>query len=385
MIGATVGHALDAWPQAGLRLYVGCYRNDPATVEAVLHAARGDPRLRLVIHRAGGPTTKADCLNRLYRALGDDERRTGEDFRMVLLHDAEDMVDPAALGVLDAALEEADFIQLPVRPEPQPDSRWIAGHYCEEFAESHAKSLVVRTALAAGLPAAGVGCAFSRTMLGRMALGHGGAPFSVESLTEDYELGLRIKMLGGRSRFLRLRGEDGLLVATRACFPAQLGPAVRQKTRWIHGIAFQGWDRLGWSAHPAELWMRMRDRRGPLTAIVLAAGYLLLAVFAILQLAAFGGFERPLAPDPVTRTLLEINFASFALRAATRFGFTAREYGLAEGLRALARIPVANVITIMAGRRALFAYLGTFFGAPPRWDKTRHSAHPVLMRAGAAA
>ena len=27
----------------------------------------------------------------------------------------------------------------------------------------------------------------------------------------------------------------------------QLESAVRQKTRWVHGIAFQSWSRLGWS------------------------------------------------------------------------------------------------------------------------------------------
>lgn len=138
VIGATISHALSAWPQEEMTLYVGCYRNDGATAEAVMAAARGDHRLRLVMHDRDGPTTKADCLNRLYRALGDDERRRGgEPYRMVLLHDAEDMVDPAALSVLDRALDRADFVQIPVRPEPQAASRWVAGHYCEEFAETH--------------------------------------------------------------------------------------------------------------------------------------------------------------------------------------------------------------------------------------------------------
>ena len=53
VIGVTISHALKAWPHSALRLYVGCYRNDPATLEAALRAARGDPRLRLVIHDRG--------------------------------------------------------------------------------------------------------------------------------------------------------------------------------------------------------------------------------------------------------------------------------------------------------------------------------------------
>src|SRR5205085_7853550 len=188
------------------------------------------------------PSTKADCLNRLYEALEQDELRYGSEVRLILLHDAEDMVDPAALGLMDRALDEAEFVQLPVLPEPQAQSRWIGSHYCEEFAEAHAKALVVRQALGAALPAAGVGCAFARSMLRSIAAETGAAaPFSVDSLTEDYELGLRIKAAGGRALFLRVRGEAGRLVATRACFPSRIDFAVRQKARWIHGIALQGW------------------------------------------------------------------------------------------------------------------------------------------------
>ena len=64
-------------------------------------------RGRLVVGSVPGKTTKADCLNRLYRALCDDERRTGTRSRMIVLHDAEDMVDPAALALLDRAIAEA--------------------------------------------------------------------------------------------------------------------------------------------------------------------------------------------------------------------------------------------------------------------------------------
>ncbi|OJW60369.1 MAG: hypothetical protein BGO57_06765 [Sphingomonadales bacterium 63-6] len=386
VIGATVTHALSVWPQRDLTLYVGCYRNDPATMEAVMQAARSDARVRLVIHDRDGPTTKADCLNRLYRAMCDDERRRGEECRMVLLHDAEDMVDPAALAVLDNELDRADFIQLPVRPEPQGGSRWVAGHYLDEFAEAHAKAMVVRDALSAGLPAAGVGCAFARPILGRLTAVRSGSegPFAVDSLTEDYELGIRIKALGGKSRFLRLRGDDGELVATRACFPAQLNAAIRQKTRWVHGIAFQGWDRLGWHPHPVELWMRMRDRRGPLTALVLAIAYLLLVIAAVLWAAEELGFGRYPVTDGLLVSLVAINFASFVWRAAMRFAFTTREYGMGEGIRAIARIPVANVIAIMAGRRALFSYLASLAGVVPRWDKTHHDSHPAIKRGAAA-
>jgi adsorption protein B len=386
VIGLTVAHALAAWPQPELRLYVGCYRNDRATAEAVQAAAGADSRLRLVIHDQDGPTTKADCLNCLYAAMEADERESGQRFRMVLLHDAEDMVDPAALSLMDDALMRADYIQLPVLPEPQRRSRWIGSHYCEEFAEAHGKVMVVRGLLGAGIPAAGVGCAFARDLLGAMAVNAGGSPFSTESLTEDYELGLRITAAGGIAWFLRARGDDGRLVATRACFPSTLGQAVRQKSRWIHGIALQGWDRLGWSGGIAERWMRLRDRRGPLIALVLFAGYVLLALVAVQWVAGFFGFVvPPWRTSGLLLVLLWANFASAVWRGMVRFAFTAREYGAVEGLRALLRLPHANVVTIMAGRRALAAYVRTLFGGRLHWDKTHHDAHPVGLSLGKAA
>jgi adsorption protein B len=382
VIGATVAHALEAWPQEDLCIYVGCYRNDPATAEAVIKAAGCNPRLRLVIHGRDGPSSKADCLNRIYAALSEDERRSGVRARVLLLHDAEDMVDPAALALLDQALGQADFVQLPVLPQTQPDSRWIAGHYCDEFAESHGKAMIVRETLGAGLPAAGVGCAFSRDALERIAArsGRPDAPFARDSLTEDYELGLKIGAFGGKSRFLRMRGQDGRLVATRAYFPGTLNEAVRQKTRWIHGIAFQGWDRLGWDGPLIERWMRLRDRRGPLAGLVLTAAYLFFIVTTLLWLTSLLGWVDMPKPGVALQLILLVNVVSFLWRAAWRFAFTTREYGVVEGLIAILRIPFANVITIIAGRRALAAYLRSLKGHAPVWDKTEHRSHPAMFK-----
>ena len=384
VIGATIRHMLAAWPHRDLRLYVGIYRNDPATLAAAAASVGADPRVRLVVHDCAGPSTKADCLNRLHRALLDDEARIGMRFRAIVLHDAEDMVHPRALVEIDRALDSFDFVQLPVRPELQPGSRWIAGHYADEFAEAHAKAMTVRDALGAGLPAAGVGCGLSRDALAALvrirqrAGDGGGGPFAAECLTEDYELGLLIARAGGRSRFLRLRDDRCELVATRSYFPDTITAAVRQKTRWVHGIAFQGWERLGWSGRMVDIWMALRDRRGPLTALVLASAYALLMVEGVLLLGALAGWHSRPAVPPETALLLKITLAGFIWRAAMRFVFTAREYGLTEGACAVLRIPLANVIAIMAGRRALVAYVRTLRGAAVTWDKTAHLIHPTM-------
>jgi adsorption protein B len=377
VIRPMLTHALLAWPQAEARFYVGCYRNDPATLEEASIVARCDARVHLVVHDRDGPTSKADCLNALYAALVAEEERAGQRARMVVLHDAEDMVDPAALAALDMALDHAEFVQLPVLALPQPNSRFVGSHYCDEFAEAHAKVMVVRSALGAGIPGAGVGCAVERRTLARLAeLSDGGAPFEAVSLTEDYELGLNVGAMGGRGRFLRLRTREGRLIATRAYFPARIEAAVRQKTRWIHGIALQGWDRLGWSGGILRAWMKLRDRRGPFAAIVLALAYFLVVSSGLLGIAALFGFFLPIAASPLLMAMLIVCSIAFVWRAGVRAAFTAREFGWREGSMAILRIPVSNVIAIMAGRRAIAAYVGTLRGAEVRWDKTEHTHHP---------
>ncbi len=390
VIGHTIRHALSAWRQDDFTLYVGCYGNDAATVCAAMEGAGMDPRVRVVIHERAGPTTKADCLNRLYRALCADEDQTDQRYRCVILHDSEDMVHPAELAVIDRGLTSADFVQLPVRPEPQPASRWVGGHYLDEFTEAHTKSLVVRDALGAAIPAAGVGCGFARDMLERIAVGRqregNPGPFAAECLTEDYELGVLVSREGGRARFLRVRDEKGELVATRAYFPARFREAIRQKTRWIHGIAFQGWERLGWEGKPADTWMALRDRRGPLTAIVLASSYALVVVEGVLGIPRILGWDIGTMPGPpLLRWLIAAGLFSLVWRSLLRATLTAREYGLAEGVWAILRIPVANYIAIMAGRDALASYIRTLRGGQVTWDKTRHDAHPASATGGASA
>ncbi|MEL7729051.1 glycosyl transferase family protein [Citromicrobium bathyomarinum] len=379
VIGATLRHMLRAWPQSELRIYVGCYANDPTTIAAATRAARGHERVRIVVHSAIGPTTKADCMNSLYRAIQQDERREGIDYAMVVIHDAEDMVDPAALPLFDAGLASAELLQIPVLPMPQAGSRWVAGHYMDEFAEAHGKAMVVRDWLGTGFPSAGVGCAIARGRLAKLDAQNGGTgPFDAGSLTEDYELGLKVAQDGGRTAFLRVRGEEGHLVATRAFFPHRLDTAVRQKSRWVCGIALQGWDRLGWTGSPLDGWMRLRDRRGPLAALVLFVAYLLLLLTGALMLAESLGAARSPGLTPVTEMLLLANAASLLWRALFRAGFTAMEHGWAEGGRSILRLPVSNIIAIMAARRAVVQYLASLRGSMVQWDKTEHHGHPSV-------
>lgn len=382
VIAATVRHALQAWPQDDLRLYLACYRDDWETLAAAMQGCAGDPRVRIVIHDAAGPTCKADCLNRLYRALQHDEAREGAAARMVVLHDAEDMVDPAALPLLDAAMAHSDFVQLPVLALPHPASPLVSGHYSDEFAEAHAKAMVVRSALGRGIPGAGVGCAIARAWLDRLDAQRSKAgPFATGALTEDYELGLQSAALGARGTFLRIRTAHGRLIATRAYFPTSMQAAVRQKARWINGIALQGWDRLGWRRSPAELWMQLRDRRGPLAALLLALAYLLVVVAGVELVMAHAGLVVSTPLSPLMQSLLWLNLVALVWRLAARALFTAREFGAVQGLLAIPRVVVSNTVAIVAARRALFAYARSLRGRRVAWDKTEHTSHPAFAEA----
>ena len=173
---------------------------------------------------------------------------------------------------------------------------------------------------------------------------------------------------------------QGALVATREFFPPALPAAVRQKTRWVHGIAFQGWDRLGWGDSArglrcCDLWMRLRDRRGPLAALVLAAAYLLVLLWPVLFAAEALGMVEAVPEGPLLHGLVWFNAACLVWRMVLRSAFTAREYGWREGLLAVARLPVGNVIAIMAARRALMAYLRVLRGGRLRWEHTAHGLH----------
>jgi bacteriophage N4 adsorption protein B len=381
VIGTMLAQCTHKWNDGATRyrIYVGCYPNDNAGITQVLRAAGPNPQIRLVLLTHPGPTTKADCLNRLWQALLSDELVGGYKTKAIVLHDAEDSVHPYELDVFDRMIERVAAVQLPVIPVRTVGSRWISAHYCDEFAEAHGKSMVVREAIGASLPLAGVGCAIDRNLLGRIALAHGGAPFDDSSLTEDYELGIKIGAAGGRTMMARILDERGYLVGTSACFPETLSSSVRQKTRWLTGIALAGWDRLGWNGSVAEKWMRLHDRRSIFAALVLMVAYICVALTATLALLMAAKLHQP-APLPFPLVaLLGINALFLIWRVAVRAAFVAALYGSTEAILSIPRSFIANIIAIMAARRACVAYLKHCFGVPLKWDKTTHHVVPQIV------
>jgi adsorption protein B len=153
------------------------------------------------------------------------------------------------------------MVQVPVLPLPTPFFEATHGVYCDEFSEFQSIDMHARQYSGSFVPSNGVGTGFAREILERLA-GERGQVFDAESLTEDYEIGVYIHDHGYRQFFAPLvRGENGF-VATREYFPRTANTAIRQRTRWVTGIALQCWQRRGWRGSLRTRYWFWRDRKG---------------------------------------------------------------------------------------------------------------------------
>lgn len=369
VIGPMLRTLIERWDGSDFRVFVGVYPNDPTTQAAVRAVA--DPRVRLVVGPRAGPTTKADNLNALWHALV-AESATAD---AVILHDAEDLVHAHEPDVFTALLATHDVVQLPVLPIVDRGSPLLSGHYADEFAEMHDRTMAVRCAIGACMPLAGTGCAIRVSHLAASAATRGGDPFDAGSLVEDYELGLHLTGSGARGCFARVSdGERGSLVAVRAFFPGELKAAVRQKARWMAGIALAGWDRTGWGRARAwgDHWMRLRDRRAPLAVLVLATAYVGMLMCATSAAAHWLIGNAFLPFSPAMQLLLGVNAVLLVWRLAMRMVFTGRAYGRRQALWSVPRFIVGNAVALLAAPRAVLLYLRLLRGRAPVWDKTAH-------------
>ena len=176
-----------------------------------------------------------------------------------MLHDSEDVLHPVELKFFNYLLPRKDMIQLPVASLERHWFELVAGTYMDEFAEWHAKDLVVRESIAGAVPSAGVGTCFSRRAMLALVERDGAQPFNTESLTEDYDVGTRMLAARHAVDFRALSGAihdapQGLVrprprarnqltmpLCVREFFPDTFRTAYRQRARWTLGIGLQGW------------------------------------------------------------------------------------------------------------------------------------------------
>lgn len=372
VIEAMLRHTLSVWAAEDVSILVGVYPNDLPTHHAVTTITEQDRRVGMVVLPHAGPTTKADCLNHLWRAA----LKKSPD--AVVLHDAEDVVAPGELALFRRLLSNHDMVQLPVLP--LVSGRLIGDSYYDEFAEAHGKEMPTRQALGASVPGAGVGCAIRADALASRDVGEG--PFPAASLVEDYEFALELHAAGGRTLFVPVEATDGTVVI-RAQFPVRVDMAVRQKSRWVAGIALKGWDRIGWSGGPAEVWMRLRDRRAPFAALVLTAGYVGFAFAMTLAILAWAGASKSPTwlSDPWLMQVSAVTVCLLIWRLAIRVAFSVRAGGWRNGVGAAPRALISNFIAIASARRAIGLYLSWRRTGAVTWDKTSHEfQQPMPIR-----
>jgi adsorption protein B len=155
-------------------------------------------------------------------------------------------------------------------------------------------------------------------------------------------------------------------VATREFFPQKWIAAMRQRTRWVMGIALQTWERHGWKGTPGEVYWLWRDRKG-----LLANPISLLAniVFVYGLLTAIWHRTSALSAELCWATL-----TIQCVRIVVRMGCVARIYGTVFSLGVPIRVLYANALNATATCNALWKYASARVQHRPlKWVKTDHS------------
>ncbi|HYK17178.1 MAG TPA: glycosyltransferase [Bryobacteraceae bacterium] len=93
-----VEHNVSAINYGNYHVFIGAYPNDDPTLDAVRELEQRFPHVHLAVCPHHGPTSKADCLNWVYRRMLLFEAHHGEQFEIVMTHDAEDLIHPESLA-----------------------------------------------------------------------------------------------------------------------------------------------------------------------------------------------------------------------------------------------------------------------------------------------
>ncbi len=368
VIGRMLEHNAVSIRYPDYHIFCGAYPNDDRTQAAVGRAAKKFSNIHLVLCPHDGPTSKADCLNWIFQHLGLHEERYKTRFEVIVMHDAEDIIHPDELRWINYYAARYDFIQTPVLPLATPIRNLTHGLYCDEFAEYHTRDMPVRPLLGGFVPGAGVGTGFRRAALDRLAEAAANRVFEPEALTEDYENGLRMFRLGCAQAFVPLArsGPRRDFCATREFFPQTWSAALRQRTRWVTGIALQGWQRHGWGKNLGEAYWLWRDRKGLIANPLSAA-----ANFVFLYGAATHVWTRA---TPLALGVARLTLACALLRAAVRIACSARIYGPLFAVFAPLRAVYGNVLNTAATMQAVARFAkARALGRPLKWLKTDHA------------
>lgn len=395
VIAKTLTNACQTIHYNNYDIFVGTYPNDPDTQREVDKVAKMDDHVHKVVTPDPGPTNKASNLNHVFNAILDYETRTDSYFDIIVMHDSEDVIHPYSLLVYNYLLPRKDMVQIPVFPLPQPLNRVTHWTYADEFAENHTKILRVRELNNGFVPSAGVGTGFTKRAFQQLAISTDEI-FSPNTLTEDYQLGLRMNLQGMKAAFVNIRippSEEFPTekaptewVATRALFPTDFKHAVKQKTRWNIGIILQGWANLGWRGSLGVKWDLLQDRKALISTPVNFLGYLVFLYFLLYQIVQYySGASMPvlIQKDTFLYTLVLISTVFMVWRMLNRALAVDKIYGFWPAITSIPRSIWGNVINFAAINRALYQYfLNKVRKREVAWDKTAHEFPSIVADEG---
>lgn len=358
-------------PIDAVNFYLGVYPNDTETLSAALRLAEKHPdRVRVIVNTLPGPTSKGQMLNEMFRQVFSTDDDGPE---LVVLHDSEDVIDPRTFSIYAAYAKDHDFIQVPVFSLTSTHRSLVASTYMDEFAERHTREMVVRDAVGAMIPSAGVGTCMTKRLI-RHFIKWRGAVLLNGCVTEDYILGVEVKRAGFRSAFASASTADGKtidFVATREYFPSSFSASIRQKTRWVYGICFEGMHKLGWGGDPWDVYFFLRDRKGMVTNFLPPVALFLMIA---LLMEWIDSAKMPDNMTPIFEFSIALNFIALLLRYAVRVASLGQVYGGVDFMGIAERWPVAAAVNFMAVFRAWKTYLteAEFGTKPIAWSKTQH-------------
>lgn len=388
VVGAMVANIIDRVEYRNYVVFVGTYPNDQRTQNAVNRLAAQHPQIINVVNVRPGPTTKADCLNNVYRTLKAFEEREDINFDILVMHDAEDVVHPHSFLLYNYLIPRVDAIQLPILPLPTSHHRIVHWIYADEFSETHMKDVPVREKISGFVPFAGTGTGFSRRAFSFLEMS-GEKVYNEGSMTEDYSMSKRMREAGLRIVFVNVVLADDEspwyvplykrpgFISNWAYFPMDFTRSIRQKTRWIIGISLQEWENGGWKGNIRMKENFIKDRKIFLAASSSLLGYGLLVYFILLGFGQLGYVPFKLLPiieeGSILHRLVVVDTGFMIFRMLERVVFVGMTYGLVAGLLAIPRLLIANVINGIAAFRALQAFARARQGkAAVKWDNTDH-------------
>jgi adsorption protein B len=364
-----------------MEIFLGVYENDQATCDVAFELSEAFANVHVSICPNHGPTSKADCLNAIYRKMAVFEQAYGARFDTIVLHDAEDVIHPDALSTINRERDRYEMVQVPVLPLPTSPADFTHGIYCDEFSEFQLIDMRARQWSRSFVPSNGVGTGFARDVLERLATARGGDVFDPSSLTEDYDIGLQIHCAGFRQLFQPLKNGAQGVMATREYFPRKVRSAIRQRTRWITGIALQSWERHGWHGGWRVQYWFWRDRKGLLTnplSLLTNIVFIVGATDWLISVICHRPWLFAVTNPAVLRLCVATSWLQ-VLRLGVRSVCVGRLFGIKMGLTVVARCFHANFINCFASLCALQNYAKSRLQRKSlRWEKTEH-AYPSTV------